>query len=98
MRTINEIQVIMLDTFKDTLDQLGQAESIACDDKMILYGAGATIDSLALVSFIVDLEGNLADHFGKEISLTDDRAMMREISPFDTFLSLKKYIHELVNE
>ncbi len=98
MRTINEIQVIMLDTFKDTLDQLGQAESFTFDDKMILYGAGATIDSLALVSFIVDLETNLADHFGKEISLTDDRAMMREISPFDTFLSLKKYIHELVNE
>ena len=93
-----KIQLIMFDVFKNTLDQLGQSESIECNDQTILFGAGATIDSLTLVSFIVDLEGSLSDHFGKDISLTDDRALTREVSPFDTFGSLKNYIHELFAE
>jgi hypothetical protein len=98
MSEINEVQVVMLGVFKDTVEQMGNAETIKCDDEMILFGAGAVIDSLTLVSFIVGLEDRLSEYFGKVISLTDDRAMTREISPFDTFLSLKKYIHELVNE
>ncbi len=93
-----KIQLIMFDVFKNTLDQMGQTEFIEYNDQTILFGAGATIDSLTLVSYIVDLECCLADHFGKEISLTDDRAMTREVSPFDTFGSLKNYIHELVAE
>lgn len=98
MSELDKINTIMVDTFKDLADQLGQSEPFECKDEMVLFGAGATIDSLTLVSLVVDLESRISDEWGREISLTDDRAMTRAISPFDTFLSLKTYINELVTE
>ncbi|MBA3682424.1 MAG: hypothetical protein H0W73_14870 [Bacteroidetes bacterium] len=98
MSELDKIQTIMVDTFKDLADQLGQAEPFECKDEMILFGAGATLDSLTLVSLVVDLESRISDEWGREISLTDDRAMTRAVSPFDTFISLKTYINELVTE
>lgn len=92
------VQKIMLEAFKDISEQVGDIEISKCEDSMKLFGADATIDSLTLVSLIVDLESKLSDAFECEISLTDDRAMTREISPFDTFGSLKSYIIELVSE
>lgn len=98
MSELDKIQIIMEGIFKDLSEQLGRPEGLEIKDGMILFGAGAMLDSLTLVSLIVDLEGRLSDEWGKEISLTDDRAMTRAISPFDTFLSLKTYIYELVTE
>ncbi len=95
----NEIVLkIMHDAFKDISEQVGEINISKCDDNMKLFGADATIDSLTLVSLIVDLESRLTEAFDCEISLTDDRAMTRDISPFDTFGSLKVYINELVSE
>lgn len=98
MSELEKIHAIMVDTFKDLAEQLGQDQSFECKDDMILFGAGATLDSLTLVSLVVDLEGKISDEWSREISLTDDRAMTRAVSPFDTFLSLKTYINELVTE
>jgi acyl carrier protein len=97
MSKIETIQKIMLEAFKDISEQVGVIEILKCEDSMKLFGADSTIDSLTLVSLIVDLESKLSEAFLCEISLTDDRAMTREISPFDTFGSLKGYIIELVS-
>jgi hypothetical protein len=94
----NQVLEIMLSAF-ETLSELDSGINMAlCKDDMILFGAGATIDSLSLVSLIVDLESQISDKFCTEISLTDDRAMTRKISPFDTFGSLREYIEELIKE
>jgi acyl carrier protein len=63
-----------------------------------LFGPNATLDSLALVSVIVDVEGDVSTALGRSISLTDDRAMSQEISPFDDVQTLLNYIMILVNE
>ncbi len=63
----------------------------------ILFGRGSSIDSMSLVSVIVDLEGFFFDEIGMEISLTDDKAMTREISPYDNVSNLVDYLHELIN-
>ena len=93
-----KILKIMHNAFKDISEQVGNSEISTCDDNMKLFGSDATIDSLTLVSLIVDLETQLSEAFECEISLTDDRAMTREISPFDTFGSLRDYIEELISE
>lgn len=98
MNKSEKILKIMLDAFKEIAEQNSEIEIKKYDDNLILFGAGATIDSLTLVSLIVDLESKISEEFSCEISLTDDRAMTREISPFDTFGSLKSYIEELVSE
>lgn len=63
-----------------------------------LFGADAELDSLALVSLIVDVETALSDATGRDISLTDDRAMSRPVSPFTDVGTLTAYILELLSE
>ncbi len=79
-------------------DTFPQDEQFAIEDNMILFGADSNIDSLSLVSLIVDIESLFFDEYNLEISLTDDNAMMRKISPFSTISSLTDYIFEVVNK
>ncbi len=57
-----------------------------------LFGPEATLDSLSLVSVIVDVEAAVADELGKSVSLTDDEAMSQEVSPFSSVDTLADYI------
>lgn len=63
-----------------------------------LFGSEAVIDSLSLVSLIVDVETEASELTGQPISLTDERALNREESPFTDPDSLADYIAELANE
>ncbi len=63
-----------------------------------LFGVDAEIDSLSLVSVIVDVETEITSVFGVDISLTDDRAMTREETPFKSVETLKAYILEIAAE
>ena len=98
MSEAEKVLNIMFEAFEEISEHDMGLDLGKCNDEMILFGAGATIDSLTLVSLIVDLESKVSEFFSIEISLTDDRAMTREISPFDTFGSLRIYIEELITE
>lgn len=63
---------------------------IAMDTR--LFGPNALLDSLSLVSVIVDVESGVADEFGKAVSLTDDHAMSQPVSPFSDVATLTDYI------
>lgn len=60
-----------------------------------LFGQGSALDSLGLVIFLVEVEGRLADRFGLERPLSDDRAMSQQRSPFRTIETLAAYILSL---
>lgn len=72
--------------------------NIPKDENTKLFGSESELDSLSLVNLIVDLESTFSNDYELDISLTDDRAMMREVSPFDSIKSLAEYIDELVCE
>ena len=57
-----------------------------------LFGGGAPLDSLDLVLFLVEVEARLADRFGLEGTLSDDRAMSQQRSPFRSIETLAEYI------
>ena len=57
-----------------------------------LFGPEASLDSLSLVSLIVDVETAIADQFGQAVSLTDDQAMSQPVSPFSDVQTLANYI------
>lgn len=63
----------------------------------LLLSEGSAIDSMTIVSIVVDLESELTDAFQKEISLSDDKAMSRKISPYDNVKNLIEYVIELLN-
>jgi acyl carrier protein len=61
-----------------------------------LFGAEGGLDSLGLVSVVVELEQRLSDREGREISLMNDQAMSQSRSPFRTVRSLADYAHSQV--
>lgn len=63
-----------------------------------LYGGSGALDSLALVSFITDLEERISDEFEKDIVLADEKAMSQKTSPFRNIESLTLYIEKLLAE
>lgn len=95
-------EAAVLDAICKALNSLNQerapAEQISIGPDTCLFGEGSALDSLSLVSVIVDLEMLVSDQFGKSISLTDDRAMSRTPVPFVNVTALKTYLLELLAE
>jgi acyl carrier protein len=58
-----------------------------------LFGPGSPLDSLGLVSLLIDIEEALGDH-GHAITLSDARAMSQTRSPFRSVPALVAYIQE----
>ena len=96
--TASQIEELILGALNDVNEEQPEDERIEVGPNTPLFGPNAQIDSLALVSVIVDVETALNVDHDLPISLTDDRAMTREISPFDDVQTLKDYIVELVAE
>ena len=96
--TENEVLEIILRALRNLKAELGDSAKFEVGPFISLFGPSATLDSLALVSVIVDVEGDISAELGRNISLTDDRAMSQEVSPFDNVQTLLKYIMILVNE
>jgi acyl carrier protein len=61
-----------------------------------LFGPDASLDSLSLVSVIVDVESAVGDRFGQAVSLTDDEAMSQAVSPFSSVQTLADYVTRLL--
>lgn len=57
-----------------------------------LYGPGGSLDSLALVHFIIEVESELQKEFGLNLVLANRHAVSRRESPFATIGSLADYI------
>lgn len=94
----NQILSIVIENVKSLVDTFPEEDRIPVNENTVLFGLNSAIDSLSLVSVIVDLETEFMDIHNFELSLTDDRAMTRKISPYDNISVLSDYIYELVNE
>jgi hypothetical protein len=92
------IHAIILQALKNINDERGPEGQLTVDLDTRLFGAGAVLDSLSLVSVIVDVEGAVFEQAGRDISLTDDRAMCQEVSPFTDVNALTAYIELLLSE
>jgi acyl carrier protein len=79
-------------------EERGADDQIDINDDTCLFGEDSALDSLSLVSVIVDLETLVSDQFGRAVSLTDDRAMGRDPVPFVSVRALRGYLLELLAE
>ena len=93
-----KILSIVVSAVKDLVETFPEADRFEVNEQTALFGVNANIDSLSLVSVIVDLEGIFYDEYNLQLSLTDDRAMTRPTSPFDSISTLTDYITELIAE
>lgn len=79
-------------------DEFPEDKKVPINADTMLFGGQSLLDSLSLVSVIVDVEGAIADEIGQSVALTDDRAMNQEVSPFTDVRALTAYIVMLLNE
>lgn len=87
--TVEAILLSALTRLNDELDP-----PIEVTPETVLFGDGSEIDSFDLVAVIVDVEAALREH-GLTVTLTNDQAISREVSPFTDVPALKAYILEL---
>lgn len=96
--TKEDITDSVLNRLKELNETLPEKQKFTVNAATTIFGDGSSIDSLSLVSLIVDLEMLFSEEHGFEISLTDDRAMTRKISPYQNVTSLVDYIFEIISE
>lgn len=92
------VEGIVLDALETINEERGDDDKLVVSPQTRLFGADAELDSLALVSVIVDVEEAVSKASGRSIQLTDDRAMSRETSPFTDVQALTAYVVELLAE
>jgi acyl carrier protein len=63
-----------------------------------LYGRKGRLESIDVVTLIMEVEDQIRDEFGTSITVADDRAMSQENSPFLTIRTLTDYLAELLTE
>jgi acyl carrier protein len=61
-------------------------------DESVLFGPGGGLDSLGLVSLILDVEVAVGERVGRAVVLADDRAVSQRRSPFRTVGSLADHV------
>lgn len=80
----------------DSLPGITPVPKVDHNDALALLGPGSTLDSMGLVTLIVDVEQRLADEYDLRVTLASENAMSRRQSPFRTVGSFADYIAELV--
>lgn len=71
---------------------------LAKGEGTVLFGKNGMLDSMGLVSFVLDVEQILQLEHHIDIRLTTEKAMAQERSPFQTVQSLAKFIQSLQDE
>ncbi|WP_322816681.1 hypothetical protein [Chloroflexus sp.] len=89
---------LVIESLRNILDQSGHPAPDRIDENTLLFGKGALLDSLALVTMVVDLEQRLEETFGITLTLADDRAMSQRNSPFRSIGALVDYLMQLIDE
>lgn len=92
MSTRTDVVDIIFSALRSLNSERSDGEQIPVTEATKLFGPDASLDSLSLVSIIVDVESGVSDRFAKAISLTDDEAMSQAVSPFSTVDTLADYI------
>lgn len=65
---------------------------IICTEDTALYGQNGCLDSLGLVSLIMDVEMAVQEQAGTRLVLSDAQAMSERRSPFRDVLSFADYV------
>ena len=96
-----DVPALVIDSLNEIISEMDkedQPQMRNLDESTRLIGRKAVLDSLGLVSVIVDVEQKLEEDYGIGITIADERAMSQEKSPFRTVGTLAEYVSLLLQE
>jgi acyl carrier protein len=88
---------IVTRSLRELIEQLGDAPPDITEDTVIV-GKDAVVDSLGLVSLVVEIEQRLEAEQNLAVTLASEKAMSQRSSPFRTVGVLADYICEVATE
>lgn len=92
----NEVMDLIVTTLHDLLASDPERADVPLQEETRLYGPEGLLNSLRLVSLVLDLEQEINDRNDTAITIADSRAMSQQRSPFRTIGSLADYIVSLL--
>ena len=92
-----EIEAVVLSAIRAVNQSRTAEHRLAEDPGAALYGAGSPLDSLGLVSLLMEVEEGLRDQ-GVEVTLSDERAVSQKHSPFRSVPALVDYIAKVLEQ
>ncbi len=93
-----KITKIIIDSINDFNEDLADDEKISTELDSNIYGGNSPLDSMGLVSFIVNLEQFLEDELNESLSLADEKAMSRKSNPYKSINTLADFVLELLEQ
>ncbi len=63
-----------------------------------VYGAGGKLESLDIVTLIMEVEEKINTEFGTDITIADENLLSKQKSPFSTIGTLIDYLEETLKE
>jgi acyl carrier protein len=86
---------VVLALVKEALAAPAKASGVAAsalDEKTVLLGHDGLLDSLGLVTVVVDIEQLLSERHRVNVTLADEKAMSLRSSPFRTIGTLADHV------
>lgn len=75
--------------------QLPQARRLRKTPETVIVGPSGSLDSLAIINFVLTLEERASDAVGAPVQLLDDTALIAENGPFRTVDALARHLERL---
>lgn len=93
-----QLRTLLLESLNDLRAEAGRESIREFDPALRLFGPEGELDSLGLVSLIVDIEARVQAGLGVSVVLADERAMSNRSSPFRTLETLLELVKQRVTE
>ena len=92
---IFEIIKVAIEELNEELEY-EELENVTADTP--IFGGETGIDSLSLVSLVVEVEGNVNDAFDANVILADEKAMSSRNSPYRNVAAFTEFVLERLGE
>lgn len=89
---------IVYASLQEVFAQTGLDAPTALSEETVLVGKDAVLDSLGVVSLIVEVEQRVEGEHGASVTLANDKAMSQRNSPFRTVGVLTDHLVAMVAE
>lgn len=93
-----EIYDVVINCVQEFNQHLEHKIDVLRGEQAGLFGVNGVLDSLGLVSFIVEVEQAIEDDLNVSVHLASEKAMSQKSSPFLTIGTLVAFVEQLVNE
>jgi acyl carrier protein len=89
---------IVIASLREVLEQAEEEVPDGMGESTVIVGNSAILDSLGVVSLIVEVEGRLEMDHEISVTLASDRAMSQRSSPFRTVGVMADYMCSVIKE